>query len=268
MEDVLQDSIQLSAIDSLATDWNQVVGEVKDEPVVSLFQEHQLEVQNGFSYLERPDPGSGFAFIIMFICAGIIIYLQRNSDNIFGDVIKASFDQNQAQQDARVENSQRTRNLLILQILGFLSIALFVAGVTLNSVKSTLTLPTTFLVVLGGLVSFVLVKKLILWLLAQVFELRQELKLHHFNLNILQSVAGLVLLPITLILYFSPQIPNQLIAYVGIAVGGFFYLKGLQRGFSVAINSPALSTLHLFYYFCALEILPAFVLIRIALSMR
>ena len=267
MEDVLQDSVQLTAVDSVMSDSIQVIAEIKQEPVVSLFEEHQLEVQNDFNYLEKPDLGNGFAFVILFICAMIVIYLQRNSDNIFADVVKSSFDQNQAQQDARVENSQRTRNLLILQLLGFISIALFIAGAALGFSEKSLSLQNVFFIVLAGLIGFVLSKKLILWSLAQVFDLRQELKLHHFNLNILQSVAGLVLLPLALLLFYSPQIPNLLVVYIGLATGTFFYLKGLQRGISVAVNSPALSTLHLFYYFCALEILPAFVLIRIVQSL-
>ena len=268
MEDVLQDSVQLTAVDSVMTDSIQSIIEVKEEPVVSLFQEHQLEVQNDFNYLEKPEIGNGFAFTVLFVCAAIIIYLQRNSDNIFGDVIKASFDLNQAQQDARVENSQRTRNLLILQLLGFISIALFIAGSAIGFAAKPLNLQNTFFIVLAALIGFVLIKKLILWSLAQVFELRQELKFHHFNLNILQSVAGLALIPLTLLIFYSPQIPNQLVVYTGLAVGAFFYFKGLQRGVSIALNSPVLSTLHLFYYFCALEILPAFVLIRIVQGLQ
>ncbi len=258
----------MTAVDTAMADSIQPMVKAQEEPVVSLFQEHQLEVQNGFKHLEKTESGNGFAFIILFICAAIIIYLQRNSDNIFGDVIKASFDQNQAQQDARVENSQRTRNLLILQLLGFISIALFIAGAAIGFAGKPLSFQNTFFISLAALVGYVLIKKLIMWSLAQVFELRQELKFHHFNLNILQSVAGLALLPLTLLLFYSPQIPNQLTIYLGVAIGGFFYLKGLQRGFSIALNSPSLSTLHLFYYFCALEILPAFVLIRIAQGLQ
>lgn len=257
----------MTSVDTALVDSIQALAEVKEEPMVSLFHEHQLEIQNGFNYLKKPENDNGFAFIILFLCAVIIIYLQRNSDNIFGDVVKASFDQNQAQQGARMENSQRTRNLFILQLLGFISIALFIAGAALGFTEESLSLQNTFLTVLVGLMGFVLIKKLILWSLAQAFELRQELKLHHFNLNILQSVAGLVLLPLTLLLFYSPQIPNQLVVYIGLTIGAFFYLKGLQRGIRLAINSPGLSTLHLFYYFCALEILPAFVLIRIIQSL-
>jgi hypothetical protein len=75
----------------------------------------------------------------------------------------------------------------------------------------------------------------------------------------------LVLLPLSLLLLYSPQIPFMLVIYFGASVAVFFYLKGLQRGISVALSSTAISTLHLFYYFCALEILPIFVLIRFAL---
>ena len=94
---------------------------VVETPVVSLFQDHQQQAENGFSYMERVVSGGSFGFFILFICAAIVVYLQRNSDGIFSAVMKASFDINQASQDARVENSQRSRNMLIIQMVSAIS---------------------------------------------------------------------------------------------------------------------------------------------------
>jgi hypothetical protein len=238
-----------------------------EEPTVSLFQEHQLEPKGKLEPIERTEIGSDFVFFILVICGGIILYLQRNSDNIFRSVFNASFDINQALKDARVENSQRTRNLFILQTLGFICITLFLTGSIQELVPLNINLENTFFSLLGILVAFVLIKKIILWLLAAIFELHEEFRAFVFNLNILQSVAGLVLLPVCLFLYYSPIQNSYWIVYIGLLFGAFFYLKVLQRGFMISMRSQSISTLHLFYYLCALEILPAFILLRVAISM-
>ena len=104
-----------------------------ETPIVSLFKGHQLQPENDFSYIERAVSSGSFGFFILFICAGIILYLQRNSDGIFSAIVKASFDSNQANQDARVENAQRSRNLLIIQIVSSISIALLELGLKYQS---------------------------------------------------------------------------------------------------------------------------------------
>lgn len=238
-----------------------------EEPVVSLFDAHQLQPQGKLEPIERAEVGNDFVFLILMICGGIILYLQRNSDNIFRSVFSASFDINQALKDARVENSQRTRNLFILQALGFICISLFLTGSFKELIPLNINLENTFFLLLGTLVALVLIKKIILWLLAAIFELHEEFRAFVFNLNILQSVAGLVLLPVCLFLYYAPFENSHWIVYIGLLLGAFFYLKGLQRGFTISMRSQSISTLHLFYYLCALEILPAFILLRVAISM-
>lgn len=259
--------MQEPVIDTLQTQFcEDSVFAVIEAPVVSLFVNHQLQPENGFTYLERAISSGSFSFIVLLICAGIIVYLQRNSDGIFSAVLKASFDVNQANQDARIENSQRSRNLFIIQIIAAISIALFITGMHPYLWESNKSAAEVFFSAMGVLLAAVFFKRLSLWFLAQLFNLNNELRFHRFNLSILFSSAGIVLLPLSLLLFYSPQIPFQVVIYLGAAVGILFYLKGLQRGFSIAVSSSGVSTLHLFYYLCALEILPIFVLVKIALQ--
>jgi hypothetical protein len=259
VQDLLTDTLQTQLCEDS-------VFVVVETPIVSLFYGHQLQPENGFAYLERSVSSGSFGFFILFICAGIILYLQRNSDGIFSAVIKASFDINQANQDARVENSQRSRNLLIIQIVSGISIALFIAGASPHFSDNSLSSSEIFFSMIGVLLTLVFFKRSMLWLLAQLFGLNSEMRFHLFNLKVLFSATGLLLLPLSLLLFYSPQIPFMLVIYTGGIAASFFYLKGLQRGISVAVSSTAISTLHLFYYFCALEILPIFVLLRFALQ--
>lgn len=265
---IVQDAVVETVIsferDSTLAMADSAIAILPELPVESLFSNHALEIQNGFEAVEKADPSNGFVFLMLLICAAVTVYLQRNSEGIFGVIFKSSFDRNQALQDARVENSQRSRNMFILQIISILSISLFVAGGIFSSYETTTNIVGLFLSALGIVASLILVKKLVNWLLASMFDFQQELKLYHFNLDIFLASSGILLLPLILVLFFSPQIPTVVSVYTGLGIIGFFYLKGWQRGFSIAMNSSSVSAVHLFYYFCALEILPLFLMIRIA----
>lgn len=255
------DSVQLNASDSGLS-----IAESIPQVSESLFVGHELQPKDMLQPIDRVTSNNDSVFGILMLCGAAILYLQRNSDNLFRDVIGASFDMNQALQDARVENSQRARNLFILQLLGFVCMAFFLAGSLIQLEILNSNWLSIFFSVLGILIGFVLVKKLIVRLLALLFELHMEYKAFVFNMNILQSVSGLFLLPISLFLYYAPIGNAVWPIWLGLSIMGFFYLKALQRGFTISLRSSGISTLHLFYYLCALEILPAFILVKWVLS--
>lgn len=264
MQENASDTVQMTMTDSVTSLVSDSVPAQAETPVVSLFAEHQLKDNDQFKYLERKDFGNGFGFAVLFVCAAIIVYLQRSSDSIFSFVFRASFDANLAQQDARKESSQQVRNIFILQVIAIISISLFVAAALSRWLQFDMSVSSMFFQGLAATVGFISIKRFVLWLLAFIFDLKSELKIHSFNLNIFLAAAGVCLLPLTLLLFYSPSLPTNVVVISGAAIGGLFYLKGLQRGLSVAFNSSAISSLHLFYYFCALEMLPIFALIRIA----
>ena len=234
-----------------------------EQPTISLFEGHELQTESSLSLREKADTSTESAFLVLFICIAVLIYLHRNSEGFFTSLFKAGFDSNLAAQNARVENSQRSRSSMIVQIVAIASISLFVSGILLFWRSGSQQLLTHLLSIAAVISLGMLVKRSALWLLATLFDLSGELRFFRFNLNTFLSLTGLILLPLSLMLFYSPQIPTEIIGYVGLGVVAFFYLKGLQRGLSIAISSPAISSMHLFYYLCALEILPLFVLIKI-----
>ena len=236
-------------------------------PVRSLFENHLLIPENGIVVLERSASSNLLVLSILLICAFLVVYVQRNSEGVIGSVIKAAFDRNLANQDSRIENSQRTRNLFLLKIMSVISIALFIALGLTKTIITDQYIGLTFLQSLGIFLAIWIGKRAIQFLLSIVFDLNQEFRVHRYSVNVLMMVIGLALLPLSLTLAYTPQILPLSIVYVGIGLVVFMYLKGLLRSLMLSLNSPSVSTLHLFYYFCALEILPVSVLIRTALNM-
>jgi hypothetical protein len=253
--DLGSDSVPLMAIDTVEA--------LVELPVTSLFTDHLLQPQNGFEFLLRTDPANTFGFIVLLFCCASIIYLQRSYQGFFSNVFKASFDRTLSQQDARLENSQRTRNIMLLQFTALVSISLFITFMIPLYLETELAPIALFIMAFAGITTVVVIKRMVLWSLAQIFDLQPELRIHRFSSAVLLSMTGLVLLPLSLVLHYSPYISYGLVVYTAVALAGFFYLKVLFRGFLLALSSKSISVLHLFYYFCALEILPVFVLIRV-----
>ena len=260
------DSVQTNNADSVDVLVSAVIEEVKPEPVISLFENHMLQPLSGLEPQLIEPNSNGFAFAVIGICIIMIIYLQRNSDGIFSSVIRGSFDLNLTLQESRVDNSQRSRNMLLLQLLSLMAISLLVSGSIRYFSSNALSQIEVFLWVFTGLLGFSLLKKGIQWVLASLFQLRIILKGYHFSSSILMASSGLGVLPICLLLFFSPQIPSVIPVYSALAVICFFYFKSMLRGIQMAMAGNSVSPLHLFYYLCALEILPVFVLIRFALN--
>lgn len=255
MQQLSADTLQL------LTD-SMVEAPVAEQPEISLFQGHALVAQDGFSVSELGVSDSGFIFFILLLCLSIAAYLQLNSDRLFTSIFKASFDRNLASQEARIENAQRIRNLIIVQTVAFLSISLFLTAVLSKIFLITTAYGLLFLQVLGGLFGAYLIKRFVFFLMTLVFEMGEAVRLHRNDLTLFLSSLGLLLLPVTLLFFYAPILPPPVPYYIGVGAIGFFYLKGLFRGVLLTVGTATVSPLHLFYYFCALEILPIFILVR------
>ncbi|MDP6908899.1 MAG: hypothetical protein QF371_05295, partial [Flavobacteriales bacterium] len=146
MQNTTSDTLQLAS--------DTTIGEVAvGSPPASLFIEHALPSYNHGEIVDRANLDNGLALIIVLTCLVIAVYLQRNSDNLFISVFKASFDRNLAVQDARVENSQRRRNLFLLQLVSLLTISLFITGILSKILTVSYALVPIFFVTMGVLVA-------------------------------------------------------------------------------------------------------------------
>jgi hypothetical protein len=269
MQEAAVDTVQFLASDSVGfvSGLDSIDVTVLDKPTESLFHDHLLQTTD-LTWLERIDTGNTFVFVLIAICGAILIYLQKNSEGIFSSVFKATVDRNLAMQEARVENSQRTRNRFLLLVVGGTSISLFLASVGFSKFQISGSFSAFYFKVLGLLLLMFGIKRIVLFGISFLFDLHQELKIHSFNQNLLHSMAGLLLLPVSLLMFYNSIIPSTWLVTMGLLVAGLFYLQGLLRGMQLAVYASRISLLHLFYYLCALEILPVFVLIRLVQGMQ
>ncbi len=89
-----------------------------------------------------------------------------------------------------------------------------------------------------------------------------EVSEYLFNMDNINRVSGLILLPVVLINLFFPFQNRGWVLYLGIIILVFLYIKLLQRGILILFKKQ-FSIFYLFLYFCTLEFVPLVLLYNI-----
>jgi hypothetical protein len=112
------------------------------------------------------------------------------------------------------------------------------------------------------LTGFFLLKKLAYKFSGKLTESDSEVNEYLFNMDNINRIAGLVLLPVVLVYMFFPSDKAGLVIYAGILILFFLYFKLLYRGILILFKKQ-FSIFYLFLYFCTLEFVPLVLLYNI-----
>lgn len=118
---------------------------------------------------------------------------------------------------------------------------------------------------IGGVLAVLLLKHSAVGAAALVSPAARELSFYNFTIAIFNQVAGLVLLPIVLLLAFAPNSFSSIFLYIGLAVLLVVYALLYLRGLLIGSRYLAHNKFHFFMYLCTVEIAPLFILIKLAL---
>jgi hypothetical protein len=89
------------------------------------------------------------------------------------------------------------------------------------------------------------------------------MSLYIFNISIINSILGIALFPVAVIMLFT-EIPDfHILIYSSLLIAGITYIYRLIRGFDIGLSHQNYSPFHLFLYLCALEIAPLLVIIKL-----
>lgn len=148
------------------------------------------------------------------------------------------------------------RVFLILNILFFINIGLFTTQcVNLYGIKTgDLSGFMQFGVFTLAFMVIYLSRTIILKILDFIFDTR-AFGAYNFNIYLYGKVYGLLLLPLIAVIPFVPDSLSEKLMWVGIGLYVFFYVMTLFRGLRICFKNRV-SIFYLFFYLCALEILP------------
>jgi hypothetical protein len=142
----------------------------------------------------------------------------------------------------------------------FIFHALQIFGITLHPVGII-----SYLFILGGLLAYFGLKKFVYYLQGNISRTVQETFEFLFNMSIYNRVIGLFLLPVSLIVAFTPMAEPELVIFAGISIICIFYLLLILRGVKILMRKH-FSIFYLILYLCTLEILPLLFIYKLVLG--
>ena len=121
---------------------------------------------------------------------------------------------------------------------------------------------TTWLLYSLVVSSTVGLKHLILFTYARLFPVRKDVSRYAFVLMVFSILAGLMLVPINLLVSYAPEEWRGTFLYGGLVGLALVYLLHLLRGGFIAASYLVTRPVHILLYICAIEIAPLLLIYR------
>ncbi len=219
-----------------------------------------VTIRKGSPFKESKDWLAGF-ILLAIIIAG---FVKLTASKYLSDLFSSIRYQQSASKMFSTFNLQTQKPGWALTILFFLSTSLLVFEYAHLGGKTPekLNTFTFFLVVHVGVILYFFLKNLLYRFVAYVFDCGDKTKEYTFNANMLSKAFGIACLPIVSIVPFVDILTATFLLKSGLVLFLIMYLIQLLRGAKIILHSP-LSILYMFLYFCALEILPLSILIKV-----
>lgn len=251
---VLSDSLAVSDTDSTM---------VEETSAFAEFDEHVLRI----NYMKIGDIENGWVFWTLLPC--LILYcimklvFHKKTRQIFSLI--TNYNLGEKEFSKSWDKSQLTT--VVFQFLFAVNAGLFVLFAVktyMHGTTTTLQDILLFAIFTVCVLLLYLLKKLTFYTLASIFDRIKYARECVFTVYLFNHALGVCLFPIVLLLaYVNPTVmqPKTLLI-IGYVVVGIIYLLRLYREFQISAKN-SISFIYIFLYFCALEILPLFVIAKI-----
>ncbi len=160
-------------------------------------------------------------------------------------------------------NRQSTILLLICNVL-VVSVLIFSVNQRFKLILTTTYSLYQYVFIVGALTVSLFLKITINYLLAAI-TLKKELYKEYLYAEIsFRQTLGVFLFPLVICLMLS-KYPNEFFMYPGIILTFIFFMLRIFRSYMTAVMEQNVGFLYIFLYFCGLEILPLFIIVKFLL---
>ena len=231
----------------------------------SLFRNHLLAAKNidtKFHYTHY----DYLPATILFVSFLLLVWLYVSNLKQINQIIKGFYLSRYANQLSRDEFSPGNRVTIFLTLLFILTISLFISQ-TLSYYgvgNFANNFPRLYLISTAAVIIIYLVKLLTVSFTGFIFQSEKASSDYIMTIFLYFNTLGLILFPVVICLAFVRQVSPVVFIYTGLFVIAAFILTRLFRGFIIWMNTLRGSTFYLFLYLCALEIMPFFILFKLA----
>lgn len=219
--------------------------------------------RDGLDRPETPASASWIASILMLIF--VIIGLRFRSNYKFMAAIMTDITDSGKRQSIFGETVKETFYMLALNILWVISFGvLLYIGVDLT-ITSNLSPTAGMGIAISCVGVYAMVEWIVYWICGNVFSTGRLTKVWLSGLRASQGLASLILLPLALSAMYIPSASVALLWVAGIFYGAI-RLMFVWQGFNIFFNRIG-GIVPFFYYLCALEIAPLFMVYHAACNL-
>lgn len=202
--------------------------------------------------------------LLLGLSLALIAWVLSNSRGFLRKVYRAALNDNYAGLLLREQRFSSAQYLYYLMYVSFfINAGLFLYLVTRHAAFASHLSNTPFLVVFIVILAVYLGRHLTNTILGNVFPVGSEFRHFNFSIILFNILAGIILIPLNLIVAFGPQKAAGLMIGIGLAVLLLLYAIRQARGVLVGRDVIALNPFQFFVYLCAIEILPVLVLLKL-----
>lgn len=201
-------------------------------------------------------PARGFQITYLLFSLLLLIFIVNVEQGYVRDMWRVISNENYS---ALQQRNQRSTMRQILTFMGYLVFVLQ-AGLFLFHLVRVLDLPSPWIQSLWAATMLVagiyIVRHLVLRYLRWLFNRERQLALYAFDITIFNTMVGLVLLPLNVLLLFGPESMHRPLVILGLVTFGAAYGLRQLRWLAASRSWLASGLLLFFLYLCAVEILP------------
>ena len=213
------------------------------------------------SETKREYSNNTFIFwMILFslLLLAIVINVQRSA---LARILKSITNENILKLNRREEKGGVSGHYLMLYVIFFINMACFIYLVAKHYIS--ISGVVNWFYIFLGIVLVYFIRHIFMSLLGWVFGISKDSGLYSFTILTFNLFLGLVLIPINMVVAFSPPQISLGTIYVGIGLITILLLIRVARGVFIGASYVGEHIFQFFIYLCAFEIAPVLILLRI-----
>lgn len=189
--------------------------------------------------------------LVMMVILTLCISMDRNR---FNSVLKSGINSNYLKTLYRDTKAWSHPQFIILYIFFFLNLGFLIWLILLKS-----SYIINLFILIGAVFVCYALRHFVMWVITAVYPVGREAELHNYSIAIHNSILGVLLLPVILVVEFVPGISINVLGCLAIIVFTLLYLLRQSKGLLSCLGMRGFNPIYFFVYLCAVEIAPILV---------
>ena len=199
-------------------------------------------------------------WLVLFtlLLLAIVINVQRN---VISKIVKSITNENVLKLLKREENNGLSGHYIMLYVIFFINFTCFIY--LMAKYYKGFDGFNNWLVIYGAVTVTYLLRHISMTFIGNIFNISKDSSLYSFTIMSFNIFLGLVLIPVNLVVAFSPVEISSATLQVGIGLIIILLLIRLARGLLVGARFISENLFQFFIYLCTFEIAPILILLKI-----